>query len=90
MYRALEKVWAFPVWHRAISCQGETDPMGSGIAVKQSADVGRHRVSKCKKNRKRAMMGKSLMSKIRLSEHMLVDEHSVSKQQVSRLPACDA
>jgi hypothetical protein len=49
MYRALEKVWAFPVWHHAISCQGETDSMGSGIAVKQSADVGRHRVSKCKK-----------------------------------------
>jgi hypothetical protein len=49
--------------------------MGSGIAVKQSADVVRHRVSKYKKNRKRAMMGKSLMLKIRLSEHMLVDGH---------------
>jgi hypothetical protein len=44
--------------------------MGVGIAVKQLADVVRHRVSKDRVNRKRATIGKSLMLKIRLLEHM--------------------
>jgi hypothetical protein len=44
--------------------------MGVGIAVKQSADVMRHRVSKYRENRKRTTIAKSLILKIWLLEHM--------------------